>query len=761
MKRFRFAHSKSILMQWILTSIIILFIPFISILINYSISKKIISSQVKNSSDIILSRMQNAIDSKLQGIRNLSYRLLLDDKFIQLSQAQDRQDFLSQSQICYEELKNYHYAYPDINILIYYPNQDYIVTSGASCPSSFIYNSMNYASPKTMLPYEEWLSLIGSDFTKSSYFFSDYCNYNNTRTASAVFGCTSPFIQKKEAAYNILVSAPIDFISNDLADLPDRTFFICKENGDIVRQFGKNIESLKTLPDFDTNASTQKLNGTDYYCSYTKSAASGWFYVLCAPRAFYLQDSIFVRNVTLASTIFSLLIGIALIFYIQYRNYRPVKEIMEIIPVSMKSEETNEFQQIELYHSEMQRLNLFMQKKLNHISQNVRELYFYSKLKGVSFHIHGNDIMDTINLNFSDKHFVIISLYPDINSFPQNDIMRNWQLLQFAINNVSEEVLLEQFPHESIQDEFFQVFFFILDQKQTEEWNRSGISLFQKIFEFFRSQFQIELFITVSPVFENFEQTSAFYSDILTTFESNYAQKQVGIQPASQTTGSQPGSDTQFNEYSKAINLAIFQHDYAKAASAVHRYIGYLQQYNCSKVIVRYNIYSLIATILMDSRDYINQATRDTVESYLSTSFNCSTLEEYETHIGRLLHYLCEQSSSPSDTLPDKEQLLVKKIKNYVENYYSDYSLNVTAVADAVNLSPNYMSKIFKNNTNEGLLSYINYVRINHAKELLRTTNINIDEIALMVGFSNSRSFRRNFQNLTGITATDYRNGSS
>ena len=147
------------------------------------------------------------------------------------------------------------------------------------------------------------------------------------------------------------------------------------------------------------------------------------------------------------------------------------------------------------------------------------------------------------------------------------------------------------------------------------------------------------------------------------------------------------------------------------------------------------------------------------MESYLSTSLNCSTLEEYEAHIGQLLRYLCEQSEALADGDKDKEMQLVKKIKNYVENYYSDYSLNVTAVADAVNLSPNYMSKLFKNNTNEGLLSYINTVRINHAKELLRTTNINIDEIALMVGFSNSRSFRRNFQNLTGITATDYRNG--
>lgn len=759
MKNLKFTHSKSVLLQWIMTCIIILLIPFVSILINYSISRKIINEQVKNSSGIILSHMQSAIDSKLQNIRNLSHLLLLDDNFVKLSNSWDTDEFFSYSQVCYDELKSYQYVYNNINILFYYPYRDYIVTNGVSNTSASIYSSMAYASHNSMIPYEDWTALIGADYSKSSYFFSDYCNYSSADKTSVVYGCTSPFIHKKESNYNILVSSPVDFIEADLAGLPDRTFFICDRDGTVISQFGSKLEDLAALPLSGRESPNLSLNGTDYYCYSAKSSVTGWIYVLCTPSSLYLHDSMLMRNVTLISTIISLLVGVAIVFYTQYRNYRPVKKIMNVIPTSMKSGEKNEFQQIELYHGEMQRLNLFMQNKLNNISKNVRELYFYSKLKGVSFHTHENDIINTMNLNFSDKHFVIASIYADSHSFPQDDIMKNWQLLQFAITNVSEEILQDRLPHEQIQDEFFHVLFFILDNDQLEDWNRSGASLFQDIFAFFQSQFQIDLFITISQVFENFEQTSAFYSDVITTFEEHYAKKQPGVSPTSLSKENRFIADTKFSEYSREINLAVFQHNFEKASATVHNYICYLKKYNCSKVIVRYNIYSLIAAILMDSGDYISQATRDTVESYLSTSLNCSTLEEYEAHIGQLLRYLCEQSEALADGDKDKEMQLVKKIKNYVENYYSDYSLNVTAVADAVNLSPNYMSKIFKNNTNEGLLSYINTVRINHAKELLRTTNINIDEIALMVGFSNSRSFRRNFQNLTGITATDYRNG--
>ncbi len=761
MKSRKFTRTKTVLLQWIMTCIIILLIPFVSIIINYCISRKIINEQIENSNHIILSHMQNAIDGKLQSIRNLSYLLLLDDNFVKLSNARDDDAFFTQSQICYDELTSYRYVYKDINILVYYPGRDYVLTGGVANPSASIYNSMNYASRKSMIPYEEWLSLIGNDYSKSAYFFSDSCSYHHIGVNSVVFACTPPpsFTYKKESLYNLLVSSPVDFIEADMDGLPDRTFFICDRDGNVVSQFGRDMGNIETLPLSDREFSTLSLNGSNYYCCYADSSAAGWFYVLCAPSSLYLHDSILMRNVTLASTIFSLLIGVAIVIYTQYRNYRPVKRIMNIIPTSIKSDEGNEFRQIELYHGEMHRLNVFMQNKLDHISKNVRELYFYAKLKGVNFNTYQNDIIHTMDLNFSDKHFIIASLYADSHNFPQDDIMKNWELLQFAINNVTEEILDNRLPYEYIQDEFFHVYLFILDDAQSEEWNRSGLSRFRQISDFFSNQFHIDLFIIISQTFDNFEQISSYYSDVINTFEECYTQKITGVCSVSQPKEKRLLSDTKSNEISREINLAIFQHDFDKAMTIVHDYICHLRKYNYSRIIVRYNIYSLIATILMDSGDYISQATRDIVESYLSSSLSCDTLEEYEAKLKELLHYLCEQGEPPADNVQDRENQLVKKIKNYIENYYSDYSLNVTAVAEAINLSPNYMSKIFKNSTGEGLLSYINNVRINHAKELLRTTNINVDEIALMVGFSNSRSFRRNFQNLTGITATDYRNG--
>lgn len=760
MKNLKHVHTKTVLLQWVVTCIIILLIPFVSIIINFFIGRNIINKQIQNSNHVIMNHMQNAIDDKLQSIQNLSYLLLLDNNLLKLSEASDSDDFLSQAQICYNELNHYNYIYNDLNMIIYYPSRNYMITSGVANETASIYNAMNYSYHGEMISYEEWMSVIGADYSKSCYFFNDYCNYNNIGKKSFVFACTSPFVYQEDSKYNILVSSTADFIESDLAELTRRTFFICDRDGNVIQQFGTRIENVSALSFSSSEEYTNiDLNEEKYFCYSIASAVTGWNYVLCTPSSLYLRDSVWMRNVTLISTFASLVVGIFIVLYTQYRNYRPVKKLVDVIPNSIKGGERDEFRQIELYHGEMSRLNLFMQNKLDNISKNVRELYFYSKLKGVNFHTQEKDIINTLKLDFSGKQFVIVSVYADSHSFSNDDVMRNWELLHFAIQNVSDEILTKHFDFETIQDEFFHVFFFALDEDKLTEWNLCGFPYFKQLYDFFNSQFHIPLFITISPVYESFEQTADYYADMISSFEEYYAKKLPGVYLSIKHNRDVISNHLEFGEYSRNINLSIFQNDYKKACEIVHDYISDLKTYNFSKIIVRYNIYSLIASILMDTGDYINQVTRDTIDCYLSDSFDCDTYEEYEDKMNHLLLYLCNQSDSLTDTAQGREAQIVKKVKNYVDNYYSDPNLNVASVADAVNLSPNYMSKIFKNLTGEGLLSYINRVRINHAKELLRITNINIDEIALMVGFSNTRSFRRNFQNLTGITASDYRNG--
>jgi YesN/AraC family two-component response regulator len=72
-------------------------------------------------------------------------------------------------------------------------------------------------------------------------------------------------------------------------------------------------------------------------------------------------------------------------------------------------------------------------------------------------------------------------------------------------------------------------------------------------------------------------------------------------------------------------------------------------------------------------------------------------------------------------------------------------------------MNPAYMSRQFKMQTGYGLLDYINKVRIEAAKKLLKNDSDNLENIAKNVGYSNARTFTRAFVKIEGITPGKYK----
>ena len=79
--------AGTVLVRWIMTCIIILLIPVISIIINFLISRRIINKHVQDSHGVIVSSLQEDIDDKLRSINNLSYLLILDNNFLKLPES--------------------------------------------------------------------------------------------------------------------------------------------------------------------------------------------------------------------------------------------------------------------------------------------------------------------------------------------------------------------------------------------------------------------------------------------------------------------------------------------------------------------------------------------------------------------------------------------------------------------------------------------------------------------------------------------------
>lgn len=99
----------------------------------------------------------------------------------------------------------------------------------------------------------------------------------------------------------------------------------------------------------------------------------------------------------------------------------------------------------------------------------------------------------------------------------------------------------------------------------------------------------------------------------------------------------------------------------------------------------------------------------------------------------------------------------VEAAMKYIEKNYSDYSLSLSAVADALHVSADYLGKLFKTQLNTNYSDYISNYRFKKAKELLKTTDLSIAQISNLVGYRDIHYFRKLFKNRTGISPVAYR----
>ena len=122
----------------------------------------------------------------------------------------------------------------------------------------------------------------------------------------------------------------------------------------------------------------------------------------------------------------------------------------------------------------------------------------------------------------------------------------------------------------------------------------------------------------------------------------------------------------------------------------------------------------------------------------------------------RLLMLFCRYSEVPSIREFELQDKNIQNAAIFIRSHYRD-NITLQMIADAVFLSPSYLSKRFREVTGFGIIEYINGVRIREAELLLAGTTKSIVEIADRCGFNDSNYFGDAFKKIIGCSPTQYR----
>ena len=123
--------------------------------------------------------------------------------------------------------------------------------------------------------------------------------------------------------------------------------------------------------------------------------------------------------------------------------------------------------------------------------------------------------------------------------------------------------------------------------------------------------------------------------------------------------------------------------------------------------------------------------------------------------MGLLFLQLMNQIDRMETAEADKQQKLVMDVLSYIEEHYRDGELD--SLAKQLHYDMRWLSKEIKKRTGLNYTDLVQNKRLNQATYLLTTTNMNVLDIGLAVGYDNTSYFHRIFQKQFGMTPRKYR----
>ncbi|MDD3240175.1 MAG: AraC family transcriptional regulator, partial [Lachnospira sp.] len=98
----------------------------------------------------------------------------------------------------------------------------------------------------------------------------------------------------------------------------------------------------------------------------------------------------------------------------------------------------------------------------------------------------------------------------------------------------------------------------------------------------------------------------------------------------------------------------------------------------------------------------------------------------------------------------------MRTIINYISLNLSE-DINLNSIAEAVNFSPSYISRKFKEEVGTTLPKYIAEQRIELAKSLLEKTGMSVKEVSYYIGIPDWNYFTKLFKKSVGVTPSEYK----
>lgn len=218
--------------------------------------------------------------------------------------------------------------------------------------------------------------------------------------------------------------------------------------------------------------------------------------------------------------------------------------------------------------------------------------------------------------------------------------------------------------------------------------------------------------------------------------------------------GEEPTDTPIYAEFplSGILKEALHSGSEARTRDALNRLLRYVYAPHPDQLaLIKSRAIQLIYLLAKEAPDQAEQALY--LKSYIPTLKKTNTLEQMDILMTEVLHRFVDYTYGFSQI---RHADTVYRIMEYIKSNYQN-KIGLDEVAAYVHLSSSHVGSLFRKKTGQTISEYLNQVRIEKSKALLRMGDLPLSDIAYLCGFGDQSYFSHVFKKQTGLSPKKFR----
>lgn len=695
-----------------------------------------------------LQQMKSQVDMKFEIAFDWMHQIKTDQNIKEYVSNQEK-NYYNISNV-YKKMQDNLLAFSHVGytVGISKPDDDLIITTNGTRTKQRFFQEMGFDQEQFQeiikdLNQTEILNeyMIDSSQGKLIYRGEDIINYDKRLQYFIIFSEKKLFSfmnSIQEGAFLVLRNDELITIQNN--NLPE----------EIIGEISSDQVNEKKIDKNRVNSIEYK----DYYAYNISSGLLDWEYIYVTPKDMFkpiisklIKESILIYLVMLiVGTIISILLA--------KKVYKPIGNAVKVLTdlEDYSIDEKDELNYITNTAYFIQKANEQLEKTIQNNKLILKNKFLYDLLHGIVSREDTANKIKHYDLDILQSDFVLgIIEYTNFRHMEQIFSKEIILGIKSQILDVLKEGISQEFNNEVI-DLGSNGYVIIIKSNELTQIKRT----LKKILSDIQVKFELNMVAAISNPIKSVYSIEQAFDEVNKNLEYQFVfQKQMVISTDDVKSIVNENYFYPLEEERSLINYTIYGNR-KEAMGILQRILEEnFENRKLSKEIVSQFLFVVVATI----NRIMQQMNRQIDELFEDGSMTYVYLRFYENHNELKEKIVDLFETIMNKTLEEKNKMegsIAGKMLEFIHiNYNKDISLE--DIAEAFNLTTNYMGVLFKESTAHNFKDYLNMYRVEKAKELLKSKKgIKIKEVAELVGCNNVNTFIRIFKKYEGISPGKY-----